>query len=909
MCKLSKGSIFFSCCLSVFLAALFFVTTVSAQTPLGLSGTVTNLTQATGTTAGSITVGGVTLPIAPGTTVSGVNTGSVVTNLAATVNTTGQITSLTNLGTGTTANVSLCGVIQSLTQATGSSPGSVTINGVTLAIAPGTSLGALATVGANLCLLGTLNAAGQINSLNSVAANIGSTINLCGPISALTQATATTPGSITIGGVPLVIAPGATLTGIGSVGSSLCAVGNLNASGQITSLTNVGATANSTINLCGVVSALTQATAGAPGLITIGGVPLVIAPGTSLGGAATVGSNLCALGSLNAQGQLTGLNSVSANVGASLNLCGIITALTNATATTPGSVTIGGITLPLAPGTSAAALGAVGANICANANLNALGQITNLSQITANVNVSALICGVVTAFTAATATLPGSITIGGVTIPIAPGVTLAGQGLITVGANLCLNQVIIPPPGGGTGPGQLGPGSGVVTGPGTPTCPQILIPALTHGFGNAADDLFLLQTPFSLLVTSPPAAGGSVPGFNIFNVNAANFGGTPAQVSLLPGFGAPGFGLTGFGFSTPNGKLTAISCIDNFWDIPFEIASSGTTVGDMITFFAQNPDGTGQFNLGVFTVEAGGVRVTSLNPNLLLFRNDILAHGGGVPVGTLIPFSNGAGTAGARTDLLLLAFAMTPTSPFNNCLEFGLTVMRGGGTGTISLVIPDIIVNRAELPGDRTRNATGVFLGQIGGFATGVFCPSVICPICPPNAGSGGGPVTPLKCQTICFGSPLFFRNSITRGTLPDGLILLPGVNFNNMVSVGANDDAIDLILRGGSTFGVTLSPVQRFNQEFVAAQLSLLRASGGPVVTVNILWTNLSCYGITFAPVTLSNGVVLTPDSMLKDLFMQAGIVARSSTATNSDRTALANIFDLLNGPGNRLTSCRTVQ
>src|SRR2546430_10292721 len=111
MCKLSKASIVFSCCLNIFLAALIFIATASAQTPLGVSGTITNLTQATGTTAGSITVGGVTLPIAPGTTVSGISTGSVVTELSAIVNASGQITSLTSLGAVARSTVSLCWVI------------------------------------------------------------------------------------------------------------------------------------------------------------------------------------------------------------------------------------------------------------------------------------------------------------------------------------------------------------------------------------------------------------------------------------------------------------------------------------------------------------------------------------------------------------------------------------------------------------------------------------------------------------------------------------------------------------------------------------------------------------------------------------------------------------------------------
>ena len=167
----------------------------------------------------------------------------------------------------------------------------------------------------------------------------------------------------------------------------------------------------------------------------------------------------------------------------------------------------------------------------------------------------------------------------------------------------------------------------------------------------------------------------------------------------------------------------------------------------------------------------------------------------------------------------------------------------------------------------------------------------------------------PLTCHTICFGSPLFFRSSLASGTLPDGLIILPGFNFNNPAPVQSSSNEIDLILRGGTPFGGSLNPIQRFNQEFVAAQLSLLRGSGGPAVTANVLRTGLSCYGLSFAPVILSNGAVLSPDSTVGDLFTQASIVASSRTATNSDRAAIADIFDLLDGPGNRMTSCGIMQ
>ena len=143
---------------------------------------------------------------------------------------------------------------------------------------------------------------------------------------------------------------------------------------------------------------------------------------------------------------------------------------------------------------------------------------------------------------------------------------------------------------------------------------------------------------------------------------------------------------------------------------------------------------------------------------------------------------------------------MASNSTVMGCFELGVDIKRGAGTGTTSVVFSDVVVNRNEKAGDRAgAPAKGLLVGLTGFFPTGVKCDAV-CPPCPPSGGGGG----PVKCETICFGSPLFFRNSFSRGTLPDGLILIPGANFNNLVSVGANDDAIDLILRGGSAFGGT---------------------------------------------------------------------------------------------------------
>lgn len=150
-----------------------------------------------------------------------------------------------------------------------------------------------------------------------------------------------------------------------------------------------------------------------------------------------------------------------------------------------------------------------------------------------------------------------------------------------------------------------------------------------------------------------------------------------------------------------------------------------------------------------------------------------------------------------------------------------------------------------------------------------------------------------VKCDTICFRSPQYWLLNLNK--LPKGTVLIAGTNGNQPVST-SNVTAIGLALKGNALGFGTLTPQQQFNQEFVAAQLNFLSAGGsGSPVTYNSMWANLSCYGIKFNPVTLSNGVTLTVDSMVKELWMQATLVAHGNN--QADFAALAAIFDLLNG------------
>ncbi|MCI0661087.1 MAG: hypothetical protein L0220_08435, partial [Acidobacteria bacterium] len=145
----------------------------------------------------------------------------------------------------------------------------------------------------------------------------------------------------------------------------------------------------------------------------------------------------------------------------------------------------------------------------------------------------------------------------------------------------------------------------------------------------------------------------------------------------------------------------------------------------------------------------------------------------------------------------------------------------------------------------------------------------------------------PIKCDTICFRNSTYFL--LRLDFLPNGSILIGGVNLNNPVSIQRSKDQIRIALQGGS------GPLQRINQQFVATQMSLAFAGGtaSPVV-FNAFWSQLKCSGIQFQPVTLSNGVTLSPESLFDTLYMQAQLAIRQNRT--ADMIPIAQILALLN-------------
>ncbi len=158
-----------------------------------------------------------------------------------------------------------------------------------------------------------------------------------------------------------------------------------------------------------------------------------------------------------------------------------------------------------------------------------------------------------------------------------------------------------------------------------------------------------------------------------------------------------------------------------------------------------------------------------------------------------------------------------------------------------------------------------------------------------------------LDCRSICFRSSEYFLLNLDR--LPGGSVIIGGVNFNSPVNIQGNTRAVQQALQGRSSFGFgALTPLQRLNQEFVAAQLNLAFAGGrGSLDAFNALKGQLICYGVDFPPVRLSNGFPLAPESRLMDLVHQSELAIRENRT--GDMPALAGILGLLNGndPRNR--------
>ncbi|HXG25456.1 MAG TPA: hypothetical protein VNL94_01195 [Candidatus Binatia bacterium] len=191
----------------------------------------------------------------------------------------------------------------------------------------------------------------------------------------------------------------------------------------------------SSLKICGEVTLYVKATILGTGLLTINGIPLVIAAGAVLPASVQVGADICIDLTTNLLGLITG-GAVTANVHAEVKVCGVVQAYTEATALTTGLLKIGGHTFILGLGSKLPAAVEVGDDICLDLDIDAFGRVAD-GTVTANAHVHLKVCGTVTAYTKATATTTGILQIGSKSWILAVLSNLPAT--VQEGANLCLD--------------------------------------------------------------------------------------------------------------------------------------------------------------------------------------------------------------------------------------------------------------------------------------------------------------------------------------------------------------------------------------------------------------------------------------------------------------------------------------
>ncbi|MBS1791488.1 MAG: hypothetical protein JST85_27510 [Acidobacteria bacterium] len=178
--------------------------------------------------------------------------------------------------------------------------------------------------------------------------------------------------------------------------------------------------------------------------------------------------------------------------------------------------------------------------------------------------------------------------------------------------------------------------------------------------------------------------------------------------------------------------------------------------------------------------------------------------------------------------------------------------------------------------------------GSCGGFAGNDVITNIVVAQNSACTNYNFGELCIIKCATFCWRTTQYWVSNSRY--LPGGTVLISGINANNPVGIQQNLPAVRQALQGGS------SAMQRINKEYVTAQISMAAqgGSGSPVV-FNTFWSALSCSNVSFSPVTLSNGVTLSPASLLDTLNTQTVLAIKENR--HADMFLLADIWALLNG------------
>jgi hypothetical protein len=210
-------------------------------------------------------------------------------------------------------------------------------------------------------------------------------------------------------------------------------------------------TTGSTVSICGTVSGYTAAGIGTTGSIAFSApaTSFTLAAGAVVtlgtGGSTATGSNVCLVGLVGVNSQLTSVTITGApTVVTQVNLCGLVSAYSTP-GTTTGSITIGGLVYPIAVGAAVFTGVAVtaGANVCITATLNGLGQITGGVAVTNPTTTSTTpvnFCGTLQAYTAASGSTLGTIVFSSpaASYTVASGVIVGNTSLASAGSLVCI---------------------------------------------------------------------------------------------------------------------------------------------------------------------------------------------------------------------------------------------------------------------------------------------------------------------------------------------------------------------------------------------------------------------------------------------------------------------------------------
>lgn len=404
-------------------------------------------------------------------------------------------------------------------------------------------------------------------------------------------------------------------------------------------------------------------------------------------------------------------------------------------------------------------------------------------------------------------------------------------------------------------------------------CVQATAPLVTHGTTAIPPllpngDFFLLSGGLNFVASSAPA--GATAGV----VTAANFGGLP---STAGNFGFTGTSVPFFANSTPNSTLSAVSCVDNLWDINFAIATTGSTTGDVVLVSLVSPGGA-VTNLVQFTINGNNAQLTGLiSSGATVFNNNILANTASLNPGDNIGLGTPAGTAGMRTNQITIA--LSPATMGCNRVRFDIIRPAGAGAGTTSVAITSVVVTRAN-----TTTATGTgLLAQFGGGLTGTFPTGVTCdPACPPPCPPPSNVTLMCPFRMLCFHTPGFY----CAGNVPftATTVRIPQINFGFPIAVrtfGVISPSVNRYLGCYQyyfeTFGPNASAARRLTAYYIAAQFTIDNADSiSPLVNL-AEQVSVGCYIMPpmagappLFPVTLSNGVTINADTKLCILFSE---------------------------------------